>query len=186
MEAVPIGGRSEPPESRTTNHCRLVGDVVDVIRHHPSYKPSISIILETAESFVYIFGDEDQIKQILINLIVNACQAINHENGKITLNLDAQAENAVILSISDNGPGIPKELCSKIFDPFFSTKKDGTGMGLAIVQRLAETLSIDIGMQSSSTSGTTFSMQFNSIPSASPAEYTENPAKTGQSARINH
>ena len=84
-----------------------------------------------------IFCNQGQIGQVLVNIINNAIQAIRSqeksERGRITIGL-GRVEEAANIIISDNGPGIPKEYMSKIFDPFFTSKKvgDGTGLGLSI------------------------------------------------------
>jgi two-component system, NtrC family, sensor histidine kinase PilS len=144
--------------------CHLVSDVVEVIRHHPSHRPDISIKVSAEESMVYIFGDEDQIKQILINLIVNACEAIGEKPGEIAISIKTDSDKPVELDIVDNGPGIGAEIIPKIFTPFFSTKKDGTGLGLAIVHRLAANLDIELSVQSEIGRGTAFILDFHRVP----------------------
>jgi two-component system sensor histidine kinase PilS (NtrC family) len=145
--------------------CHLVSDVVEVIRHHPSNRPGISLNVFSDESVAYVFGDEDQIKQVLINLIVNACQAIDIESGDITIKIEIDNDNnTVMLKVIDNGPGIDKEIMPKILTPFFSTKKDGTGLGLAIVHRLAANLDIELSIQTESGMGTTFVLIFHRVP----------------------
>ena len=144
--------------------CRLVGDVAEVIKHHPSYRDNVNLRILSSESFIYIFGDEDQLKQILMNLIVNACEAINDKSGEIIISLEINDKNEVLIKLVDNGPGIDESLRSKIFDPFFSTKKDGTGLGLAIVQRLAGNLNIGLSLHSEVNIGTAFTLNFGPYP----------------------
>ena len=73
---------------------------------------------------------------MLLNLLRNAIEAMNGQ-GEIRLVAEEQSQ-WVVLSIYDTGPGIPPELAKKIFEPFFTTKAQGSGLGLALVQRLAE------------------------------------------------
>jgi signal transduction histidine kinase len=81
-------------------------------------------------------ADYNQIRRMLLNLLRNAIEAMN---GKGTIRLVAQEQNLrVAISIYDTGPGVPAELTEKIFEPFFTTKSQGSGLGLALVQRLAE------------------------------------------------
>lgn len=100
-----------------------------------------------------VSGGEDQFKQILWNLILNAAQAFKGGTGKIqieTTELVSENGNAMIkLSVSDNGPGIPESVEEKIFDPFFSTKDGGTGLGLPIVARIVDCLGGKIEVESS-------------------------------------
>jgi signal transduction histidine kinase len=77
--------------------------------------------------------DEDRIKETFWNIILNSSEAMNN-SGTITIDISEQNDNCIIL-FSDEGGGIPKEYMQKIFDPFFSTKKRGTGIGLALVYR---------------------------------------------------
>jgi signal transduction histidine kinase len=89
-------------------------------------------------------ADPDQLKQVLINLIQNAAEAIQRE-GVITVETrikeeDLAGENqpALVVSVEDTGKGIPPEVEARLFDPFFSTKEGGTGLGLAISARIVE------------------------------------------------
>ena len=76
--------------------------------------------------------DENQIEQVFVNLLLNAAQAVDKKGAIVVESLmDLSHENAII-HISDDGPGIAVENLSKIFDPFFSTKPSGSGLGLAV------------------------------------------------------
>jgi len=81
-------------------------------------------------------ADYSQTRRMLLNLLRNAIEAM-HGKGEIRL-VAAEQNQAVAISIYDTGPGIPAELAGKIFEPFFTTKAQGSGLGLALVQRLAE------------------------------------------------
>ena len=152
--------------------CHLLSEVIEVVKHHSSYSDNIALRMNAAESVVYIFGDEDQTKQILINLIVNSFEAIDREKGEVTIAIDSDRQDGINLRISDNGPGIDKDSLAKMFDPFYSTKQYGTGLGLSIVQRLARSLDINITCRSVKGQGTTFNLKFNQAPSARNRERT--------------
>lgn len=80
-------------------------------------------------------GDENQLSQVLLNLLKNAMQALEgKEQGKITLH--AQQDERISIDITDNGPGIPPELQEKIFIPFFTTKSEGSGIGLNLCKQI--------------------------------------------------
>jgi signal transduction histidine kinase len=106
-----------------------------------------------------INADPEQLKEVLVNLIVNACEAIVR-GGLITINEkegnDAYLGRVVILEISDNGPGIPESFISKVMEPFFTTKEEGTGLGLSIVARIIEEHKGRIDIRSKEGEGTTF------------------------------
>ncbi|MDD5286208.1 MAG: ATP-binding protein [Desulfuromonadaceae bacterium] len=84
-----------------------------------------------------ILGDAHQLKQVFLNLILNACDAMS-DGGRLTISVSSASpeNNSVIVSIEDTGGGIAQEMLSKIFNPFFTTKSTGTGLGLAIVNRI--------------------------------------------------
>jgi len=144
--------------------CHLISDVFEVIKKHPSYKQNVKLKSLAPDFYVYIFGDEDKTKQILINLVINACEAIESGSGEILVKISNSNFQIVDLEIIDNGVGMDPIDIPRIFDPFYSTKKEGTGLGLAIVQRLAENLNIDIGIKTKKGTGSSFILHFNQIP----------------------
>jgi signal transduction histidine kinase len=82
-------------------------------------------------------GDRDKLKQVLINLVVNAIEALQETKApQIELRAHREAK-CVRLSVSDNGPGVPHDLLGSAFTPFVTSKPSGTGLGLAIVQKIA-------------------------------------------------
>ncbi len=98
---------------------------------------------------------EDRLKQLLINLMRNAMEACSGRQGEVGVYLRKVAGSA-ILSVTDNGPGIPKELRDKIFNPYFSTKEKGTGLGLSIVHQIVEEFKGSIEVVSPEEEGTEF------------------------------
>ena len=107
----------------------------------------VSLALEPDKDTPLVFTDPNQIRQVLVNLLNNAIQAVD-EGGSIRVRVEPDCEGAVI-SISDNGPGIPEDLRERIFEPFFSTKEAGVGTGLGlymsagIMQNLGGRLDVD-------------------------------------------
>lgn len=80
-------------------------------------------------------GDENQLSQLLLNLLKNSIQALERtEKGKISIHA-LQTEH-ISIDIADNGPGIPPELQEKIFIPFFTTKSEGSGIGLSLCKQI--------------------------------------------------
>jgi nitrogen fixation/metabolism regulation signal transduction histidine kinase len=107
-----------------------------------------SLSVECPNREVYVSGDRDQLRRALVNIVRNATQAIvNQDDGLIRLNLDI-AENQVRIAVSDNGPGIPEADRSRLFEPNFTTKSGGMGLGLAITKTIIENYKGEISYES--------------------------------------
>jgi nitrogen fixation/metabolism regulation signal transduction histidine kinase len=119
----------------------------------------LEIILK--ETDLVLEADPSLIEQVLINLIVNAIEAVkDQEEPRIILSAEQTLNKKVILKVADNGPGIPEEVLDKIFIPFFSTKKNGSGIGLSLCKQIVMLHRGTIQVQSIEGRGTVFSMQF--------------------------
>ncbi len=141
--------------------CHLISETIEILFHHESMNPNIMLDFVSDDSIVYVIGDEDLIKQILINLAANACESFDGRAGELTFEVINDAVNGIVrLYVKDNGPGIPPEVLKKIYQPFFSTKENGTGLGLSIVHRIAETLGIELSVKSKLGVGTAFEICF--------------------------
>ncbi|MDE3144702.1 MAG: HAMP domain-containing histidine kinase [Bacteroidota bacterium] len=104
--------------------------------------------------------DINLIEQVLINLIVNAIDAVKEKNDpKIVLSA-SRTNQKTIIKIADNGSGMPKEVMDKIFIPFFSTKKNGSGIGLSLCKQIMMLHKANIQVQSIPNEGTVFYLQF--------------------------
>lgn len=136
----------------------LVEDVlIEIVEFFDSTR---LIALNLHTSSTYIMADEEQLGRALNNLIRNALQSIpagREPDIQMSSNL---YDDQVIISISDNGSGIPDELKDKIFLPNFSTKSSGMGLGLAIVNRIVKTAGGEIWFDTEINKGTTFFISF--------------------------
>ena len=118
----------------------------------------IKFNLELSPDISQIQADEDQVRQILMNVIINAIQAIPKE-GEIKIKTEKatlRGEPAIKLIVEDSGIGIPEKDFNQIFDPFFSTKEKGSGLGLSIVYKLVEAHQGEIKVESKEGKGTKF------------------------------
>lgn len=106
-----------------------------------------------------IRAEKQSLEQVLFNLIINACQALKDQPEKNILFTAEGMANHVLLKIQDNGSGISKESIQKIFKPFFTTKGEGTGLGLYITRRLILSMNGKIDVRSSP-AGTCFTLSF--------------------------
>lgn len=119
----------------------------------------LEIILKDTDLFLE--ADASLIEQVLINLIVNAIEAVKEqEEPKIILSAEQILSKKIVLKVADNGPGIPEEVLDKIFIPFFSTKKSGSGIGLSLCKQIVMLHRGTIQVQSIENKGTVFSLQF--------------------------
>ena len=102
-------------------------------------------------------GNETQLSQMLLNLVLNAFQAMENRKGTVTV-YSGLEDDQVELRVSDTGTGIPEEIKKQIFEPFFTTKEagKGTGLGLAIVQQVVEEHKGSIKVQSQEGMGSEF------------------------------
>ena len=102
-----------------------------------------------------VFWDKQKIRQVFMNLIQNAMDAIE-KNGKISIDVEPENHSKLKIHVVDNGPGIPEQIRSKIFNLYFTTKAKGTGIGLAIVQQIIFEHGGTIKAQSENQTGTMF------------------------------
>lgn len=147
--------KGKPKELGLWNAQAVIDDVVTVMRNSPRLAGSgISILWQKGRDPIAVSIDVEQIKQVLVNLITNAIDALPH-GGVIEIQAGSDRDRARIL-VKDNGIGIPADLLKKIFDPFFSTKDTGYGIGLALCQKIVENHHGTIEAESEEGQGTTF------------------------------
>lgn len=128
--------------------------------------PRIKVGIEVPEG-VTLYLDRQRFQEALLNLVINAIQAIGDREGTIRIATSRETDHKV-LTISDDGPGIPPDTLQRIFDPFFSTKEvgQGTGLGLYIVYGIIEEHRGTIRAESSPGEGTTFTIRLPLEPEA--------------------
>lgn len=104
--------------------------------------------------------DANMLKQILLNIIMNALQAMENSGGKLVVETEIAGSDSVCIIIADNGPGIPAGSLERIFDRYFTTKgpDEGTGLGLFVTKKLIESMGGNIKVASESGRGTTFTV----------------------------
>lgn len=153
--------------ARKRQTTRAMVDVNQVIRETLSLRAyeqrvtNITVIDALAAGLPLVFADAHQVQQVLLNLVINAEQAMLSANGRGVLVVrtwhDAERE-CVILEINDDGPGIPGDVQSKIFDPFFTTKEvgKGTGLGLTVAYAIVSEHGGRIRLESARGSGASF------------------------------
>ena len=147
---------------------KLIGN--DVPKH-------VTIKEELTEGLPRVDADAEQLKQVLINLVQNAVQALGDREGSITVRAnrperfsDFRSPEQVEIQVEDDGPGIPADQQLNIFVPFFTTKQKGTGLGLAISQRIVKNHGGTISVQSRQGEGTTFTIRLPALVEELPPE----------------
>ena len=164
-----IYGGKESPDFQPVDISILVYEMLDLLK--VSISKRISFKMDLGNDFPPVHASAAQIRQIVMNLITNASEAIGPREGVIRIsslltrvsgnspspgNASLPEGSYVQLQISDSGPGMTPEVQGRIFDPLFTTKQNGRGLGLAVVQGIVRTHGGTINVQSTPGQGTTF------------------------------
>ena len=128
--------RPVKPDLVPTDLPKLLDHTVRLVEEDARLR-NINIRVSTSNGLKKINVDGNQITQVMLNLILNALQAVE-SGGNVTIEARMVDSNLLTLSVEDDGPGIPPGNASKIFDPFYTTREKGTGLGLAIVHMIVE------------------------------------------------
>ena len=153
---------SRPPrlKMQTISPSMVVDTAIQLLRYRlESYHVKATVHREA--SLPAVDGDPDQLKEALVNLIVNACEAMT---GGGTIDIHERVTGSpsdrllAEIRIQDNGPGIPAAVIKKVFNPFYTTKEEGTGLGLSIVERIIHEHGGNIDVASHENQGTTFTI----------------------------
>lgn len=162
------------PPSHSFDWCdvnQIIDDTLLLLKKQFRDK-DVDFVDNRGEGLPKIFGDSDQLKQIFLNIILNAVQAIDGDKGRVKvetyqgattphviwqhLERKADENDWITIKISDTGMGIPADKHQQIFDPFYTTKKAGTGLGLAVVHSLIENHGGKMLLESAEGVGSTF------------------------------
>jgi PAS domain S-box-containing protein len=127
-----------------------------ILLHDNADRNSISIRTELDSELPLITADRVQLQQVLMNLILNGIEAIKDEKGELTVSSKRTADSQLLVSVRDSGIGLPAGEVDRIFDAFFTTKEQGTGMGLSISRRIIESHGGSLWASANAERGTTF------------------------------
>ncbi|MCH9682758.1 MAG: response regulator [Deltaproteobacteria bacterium] len=172
----------------------LVADCTELLKL--SISKSTVLRLELEGGPMWVSGDATQLKQVLMNLVINASEALGGEPGRVTvragfrevegqqqppLDVDATEPGShVVLTVSDEGCGMTEDIRRQVFEPFYSTKFTGRGLGLAVVQGIVRAHRGGLRLTSEPGAGTTFELLFPLV--GTPAEATE--SRTGPRPKV--
>ena len=145
-------------EKKALNVNHLINESIEMLRFQLN-RNEIEVHTDIDTDIIRILGDDTQLGQVIVNLLNNALQSLASIEGKKEIRIRAHTDipnSNVIISITDNGPGIPKEIQQKVFDHFFTTKQEGrgTGLGLSFCKSVIEAHSGTISLKNVEPHGT--------------------------------
>jgi len=137
----------------TVSPVSIAGVIEDALKHTPMSE-NVDLAKNIDNNLPMVMGDADQIRQVFINIVLNAQQAMA-DGGRLEIRARSKGE-FVEVEFADTGSGIPESVINKIFDPLFSTKAKGVGLGLSVCKSILERHGGDIRVESEVGRGTTF------------------------------
>jgi len=152
--------RPPSPRFEDVDLREVILDAVKLLKN-TALGPEITLSTELPDELAVLSIDRSQMHQVIMNLVKNSSEAIERR-GSITIALNKVSDNSderTVLSVSDDGPGIPGEVLPRIFEPFITSKVDGTGLGLAIVYQLVQIHKGTVDIQTQDGLGTTVSIR---------------------------
>jgi len=147
--------RPRKPEFQPVDPSRLIDAIVNLAGHSAEQK-GINLRKIVPPSVPPIECDAEQMKQVILNLAINAIQAMTGP-GEVLLSAKP-SDSSVMISVRDQGPGIAEEDMDKIFNPFFTTKEAGTGLGLSVVHQIVTQHGGVVNAEQNPEGGMTFSL----------------------------
>ncbi len=157
--------RKHPVERRRLDVNDIVRDTLPLVRREMA-DHGVELDLDLHPSPPLIAADFIQIQQVIVNLIKNACEALENSSGDRRLELRTRVESSQVeLEVRDNGPGIPPEIAARLFEPYTSSKVDGMGLGLTICRTIVESHGGSIRVASELARGAAFRL---SLPALEP------------------
>ncbi|MBW2623025.1 MAG: PAS domain-containing protein [Deltaproteobacteria bacterium] len=153
--------RQTNPQKNVFSINTLVEEGLSLIRDQKLFL-NIKLIKDLSSGDHYIQADKNQLAQVIINLVVNAIDAMEERGALLLRTYLDETSGQVCLEVSDTGRGIPEEDIQKIFDPFFTTKSPGkgTGLGLSTAYGIVKENRGEISIKKTTEEGTTFLLQF--------------------------
>lgn len=156
VESLLNFARFSHPRAASLNVAVAVRRAADVIAGYASLN-NVKVEVRCRKCLPLVQGDMDHLVQAFLNLMLNAVQAMQG-GGTLSIGVARDQSKHVQVSIKDTGPGIPKDIEDKVFNIFFTTKKDGTGLGLPLVQRIIDEQGGLISFKTQEGAGTTFTV----------------------------
>jgi PAS domain S-box-containing protein len=147
--------RRDPPQRELVDTNEIIREMIVLLRDKAN-RNSISIRTELDVGLATTSADRVQIQQVLMNLMLNGIEAMKDTSGELTVTSKKTPEGQSLISVNDSGIGIASDRVDRIFDAFFTTKPQGTGMGLSISRKIIESHGGRLWASANSKGGTTF------------------------------
>ena len=151
--------RPNPVQKSLVDVNQVITKMVHLVPSPEAKEKELSLKVDLSPVLPEVSVDEHQIYQALLNLFTNALHAIPAQRGEITFKTEPSG-NGILISVIDNGVGIPDEEKQKVCEPFFTTKQRGTGLGLAVVKKIIDNHQGTITIRDRDGGGTVFSLWF--------------------------
>jgi PAS domain S-box-containing protein len=155
--------KKSPPQREPVDAGEIIGEMVLLLRSE-AHGCAVSIRTNLATDLPKITADRVQLQQVLMNLMLNGIEAMKETGGMLTVETERGDCGQVLISVSDTGAGLRAEIADKIFDAFFTTKPQGSGIGLAISRSIVESHGGRLWATSRAGSGATFLFTLPSEP----------------------
>ncbi|HKN21705.1 MAG TPA: PAS domain S-box protein [Terracidiphilus sp.] len=156
--------RKEPPKRQPLTINDVIGEMVVLLRGEAT-RHAVSLRADLADSLPIVIADRVQIQQVLMNLMLNGIEAMSDRGGVLEVKSQLKEHGQIEISVNDTGPGLPPGKAGQIFDAFFTTKPQGSGMGLAISKSIVESHGGRIWANGSGGRGATFHFTLPAAPS---------------------
>ncbi|BEQ13609.1 cache domain-containing protein [Desulfoferula mesophila] len=151
--------RPTAPKVSLLNLNQVVGNVME-LSAVTLRKAGVTLEASLAESLPLAHADRQLLEQVLMNLITNAVQALAEAEGEKKIGLDSSLElDRIVIRVSDSGPGVPPALREKVFDPFFTGRREGSGIGLSLCHRIVSDHGGKLSVSQSRWGGAMFTME---------------------------
>ncbi|CAB3809138.1 Adaptive-response sensory-kinase SasA [Paraburkholderia ultramafica] len=175
--------KNAPPSKESLKINEAIGEVIALTRSQV-VRNSVTVRMQLAEDLPHLEGDRVQLQQVMLNLIINAVEAMSAvDDGprEMTISTGKDKSGGVLVSVRDSGPGVALDNIERIFEPFYTSKADGMGMGLSICRSIVEAHGGRLWVNADLPRGAVF--QF-TVPATRPARDDDQSHRSGSPAQI--
>jgi C4-dicarboxylate-specific signal transduction histidine kinase len=132
--------KKAPPRNARFDINQAIGEVIEMVRA-PIEKNRVSVRTHLAAGLPSVWGDRVQLQQVVLNLVLNAIEAMGSVEERarmLSIRTEQRGPEGILVAVHDSGPGVDPEHLQRVFDPFYTTKNSGLGMGLSICRSIID------------------------------------------------